>query len=759
MGNKLMYNNTRLVVSSVEEQQDIIRDIHNGIGESKMAQAMASHRGRDSTYQKCVQRFFWHGMLNDVAEFVKRCYQCQQHGKIAKRISPELQSVPVANEVMKQIGIDICNLPEVDGYKHLIVCIDYFSKWSEAKPVKDKSAETVATFLYEIICRHGCMRIQINDQGKEFVNEVMTALLAMAGVDQRITSAYHPQANGLVERQNRTIKDSLVKVPNEHAPEWPYVIEGILFAHRVSKHSSTKFTPFFLMYNRHPILPIDLKYDLDSELSNPNIRFDIEAILSSTLDLRQEYHDQAGENITKAQKKQQRDYNLRHSQPTTLSINDKVWLKNQKREDRKGGKFSFKWLGPYTVENISPRGICTLRNKGGRVLSKKYNVGLLKKCFDPLVEPSLNPPNDKSSRCPAQDDERVSEKCMTEEFQGSECDLTLSQSDETNNKPSYFDKLSNELVEMILVKAVEASIDSFDSMSSTCVRFKELLENQKDKLLPSLHLPLSEKEQKELNRYNGKIKISTRKLVKMFGANSGVAKRVSEIVANQRWRSAWLVLESKSHSNFRVRRFFWKKKDKLPTESSEIVETRYWIRNDQYFLKEEDHQILLSKNAWLNDRIMDAAQKLICKTLGEEDNYQSVLNNQKKTAIPFQPVYQDHIQLLHDGGAHWFLSFCSSGRVQICDSLKSALNRNSQKSIFSLYKNVVGENGKVNPTFLPVQQQPDGFNCGVFAIAFAAEILDGQSPIEATFDVAKMRDHLIVCLQQETLQPFPKKEN
>ena len=176
-------------MSSVEEQQDITRDIHNGIGKDKKAQAMVSHRGRDSTYQKCVQRFFWHGMLNDVAEFVKRCYQCQQHGKIAKKISPELQSVPVPNEVMKQIGIDICNLPEVDGYKHLIVCIDYFSKWSEAKPVKDKSAETVATFLYEIICRHGCMKIQINDQGREFVNDVMTALLAMTGADQRITSA------------------------------------------------------------------------------------------------------------------------------------------------------------------------------------------------------------------------------------------------------------------------------------------------------------------------------------------------------------------------------------------------------------------------------------------------------------------------------------------------------------------------------------------------------------------------------------------
>ena len=51
---------------------------------------------------------------------------------------------------MKQIGIGLCTLPEVDGFKHLIVRIYYFSIWSEAKTIKDKSAPTVAKFLYEI---------------------------------------------------------------------------------------------------------------------------------------------------------------------------------------------------------------------------------------------------------------------------------------------------------------------------------------------------------------------------------------------------------------------------------------------------------------------------------------------------------------------------------------------------------------------------------------------------------------------------------
>ena len=104
----------------------------------------------------------------------------------------------------------------MNGYKHLIVLINYFSKWSEAKPVKEKSVPTVARFLYKVMCRHGCFKTQINDQGKEFVNEVSDALLEFRGTDQRVTSAYHPQSNGPCERQNRTIKDSLVKVLEEN---------------------------------------------------------------------------------------------------------------------------------------------------------------------------------------------------------------------------------------------------------------------------------------------------------------------------------------------------------------------------------------------------------------------------------------------------------------------------------------------------------------------------------------------------------------
>ena len=98
-----------------------------------------------------------------------------------------------------------------------------------------------------------------------------------------------------------------------------------------------------------------------------------------------------------------------------------------------------------------------------------------------------------------------------------------------------------------------------------------------------------------------------------------------------------------------------------------------WLRHEMYILKKVNQHLLLSKDAWLNDRIMDAAQKLIRKEIGTDESYQSVLNSEKKTIDPFHPVSQEHVQLLHDGANHWFLSFCSNGRVQVRDNLRSSL--------------------------------------------------------------------------------------
>ena len=88
--------------------------------------------------------------------------------------------------------------------------------------------------------------------------------------------------------------------------------------------------------------------------------------------------------------------------------------------------------------------------------------------------------------------------------------------------------------------------------------------------------------------------------------------------------------------------------------------------------------------------------------------------------------------------------------------LRNALRRVTQKCVNALYRKCKEGREKLIVSFLPVQRQNYGHNCGLFAIAFAAEILDGASPIDAVSDVKEMRQHLICCLENLKLTQFPQ---
>ena len=101
-----------------------------------------------------------------------------------------------------------------------------------------------------IQCRFGCAKVMISDQGREFVNNLNSELMQFTGTEHHITSAYHPQANGLVERFNQTSQNSLRKCSTKCNEDWDIVLPSVLFAIRTCAHKATKYSPFELMFNR-----------------------------------------------------------------------------------------------------------------------------------------------------------------------------------------------------------------------------------------------------------------------------------------------------------------------------------------------------------------------------------------------------------------------------------------------------------------------------------------------------------------------------
>ena len=104
---QFLYKNKSVVIMEKHRKLERIKDIHEGIGRSTHFKAMASHKGRDSTYSKILERFFWYSIYNDVENYIKACEICQKQGDLKLKTNSELQSIPVPVDVMKQVGVDL----------------------------------------------------------------------------------------------------------------------------------------------------------------------------------------------------------------------------------------------------------------------------------------------------------------------------------------------------------------------------------------------------------------------------------------------------------------------------------------------------------------------------------------------------------------------------------------------------------------------------------------------------------------------------
>ncbi len=126
--------------------------------------------------------------------------------------------------------------------------MDYFSRWPEARPLKIANADTVAIFLYkEIICRFGAPRTLQSDRRTHFVNELIQRLIKRFKIKYSLSSPYHPQSNGLVERFNKTLCEGIAKLAEE-VDHWDRFIQPVLFAYRTKELKILKQSPYMLVY-------------------------------------------------------------------------------------------------------------------------------------------------------------------------------------------------------------------------------------------------------------------------------------------------------------------------------------------------------------------------------------------------------------------------------------------------------------------------------------------------------------------------------
>ena len=137
--------------------------------------------------------------------------------------------------------------------------VDCLSRWTEACPLPDKTANSVAdAFFSNIVCRFGMPRVIYSDQGRELENKVMHELCLLGGSHKTKTTPYHPESDGLVERFNRTLLMMLAMFAGEHKDDCDDLLPPVMMAYRSSVHESTGFSPYRLMFGEECTLLMDI---------------------------------------------------------------------------------------------------------------------------------------------------------------------------------------------------------------------------------------------------------------------------------------------------------------------------------------------------------------------------------------------------------------------------------------------------------------------------------------------------------------------
>jgi transposase InsO family protein len=164
---------------------------------------------------------------------------------------------------MQRVATDILGpLPETpSGNSYVLVVADYFTRWVEAFPIPNQEATTVARKLVnEVFCHFSPPEQLHSDQGRQFESLLLAEVCRLLGIQKTRTTAYHPQSDGLVERWNRTLLHNLSTCVRDHPESWEDYVRSICMAYNTSIHSTTGFTPFYLMFGRQAKLPVELMY-------------------------------------------------------------------------------------------------------------------------------------------------------------------------------------------------------------------------------------------------------------------------------------------------------------------------------------------------------------------------------------------------------------------------------------------------------------------------------------------------------------------
>ena len=227
------------------------------------------HQGILRTLSLLRERFYWPGMQEEATQYVMHCSRCLRR-KTPPQVAP-LQPILVT-QPLELVHMDYLSLePSKGNIENVLVITDHFTRYALAYPSKTQTAQATARILWDnFICHYGFPERFISDQGRNFESDLIKELCKIAGVKKVHTTPYHPQGNGQCERFNSTLCNMLGTLSEEEKSDWKSHLGCMTHAYNCTKHASTTYSPYYLMFGRHPRFPIDIEFGLNKPNCSDN---------------------------------------------------------------------------------------------------------------------------------------------------------------------------------------------------------------------------------------------------------------------------------------------------------------------------------------------------------------------------------------------------------------------------------------------------------------------------------------------------------
>jgi len=343
---------------------ETLRLCHEGI--------VGGHFAERKTLDQVGRRFYWNHWQQYVARFCRQCPQCSRYhqGKLRKQ-GPLQPVIPGAPFERWYIDLTGPHPKSANGHLWILTCMDSFTKWAEAFPLRSKEAEPIAKILVEqVFSRFGIPLSILSDQGKEVDGRIMREVCGLFGVEKLRTTPYKPSTNQ-VERFHRTLNSILGKTVAEHQKDWDSRLVFALSAYRATRHRGTGYSPNFLVLGRETRAPPDLVHGHVEEGDEYDafVTRLCDRLTEAYAEVRQQLRQSAGYN------KRYYDIGVR---PSRFEAGQWVWYYNPRKYPGRQMKWTQQYEGPYLVlKMLSP--LVAKIQQSSRNKPKTVHIDKLKK--------------------------------------------------------------------------------------------------------------------------------------------------------------------------------------------------------------------------------------------------------------------------------------------------------------------------------------------------------------------------------------------